>query len=223
MSSQRDIVTLDGPAGVGKTTIARMTAQALGWAYLDTGAMFRAVAWQLGEGAQGLDDEALAQELQVISFFLEGAGDDSRLTCNGALLGQDIRSEEVAARASMLAGRAPVRQRLKEQQQALGASVPLVVEGRDMGTVVFPEARHKFFLEASPEVRARRRYLQLQEAGQPADLALLTQQIRKRDEQDRTRAIAPLRPAEDACIVDTSTLSVPEVLEAVLGTVGKAE
>jgi len=220
MSARLDIVTLDGPAGVGKTTIARMTAQALGWTYLDTGAMFRAVAWRLGQAAPDLDDEELARRLEDVTFALHGAGEDSRLECNGAVLGREIRTEEVAALASKLAGRPPVRARLKAQQQALGRSVALVVEGRDMGTVVFPEARYKFFLDASPEVRARRRFLQLQEAGEPANLDLLAEQIRARDEQDRTRAIAPLQPAEDARIVDTSNASIEEVLAVVLQGVG---
>lgn len=223
MTQRLDIVTLDGPAGVGKTTIARRAAEALGWAYLDTGAMFRGVAWrlvrELGERALDMDDETLADLLGSISFELYGAGEDSWLECNGALLGPEIRSEEVASMASRLAQRAPVRTRLKEQQQKLGRSVPLVVEGRDMGTVVFPQAKYKFFLDASPEVRARRRFLQLQEAGQPADMDTLTEQIRRRDELDRNRAIAPLRPADDAVLVDTSSLDIEGVLAAVLSDV----
>lgn len=222
MSARLDIVTLDGPAGVGKTTIARLAARELGWAYLDTGAMFRAVAFQLGDdnaALDGINDIELERRLAKISFALHGAGEASRLDCNGQELGQEIRTEEVAARASSLAKRVPVRQRLKEQQQKLGRSTALVVEGRDMGTVVFPEAKFKFFLDASPEVRARRRFLQLKEAGQLADLEKLAEQIRQRDEQDRTRTIAPLKPAEDALVVDTGGLGIEEVLGVVLAGV----
>lgn len=215
MTMGLEIVTLDGPAGVGKTTIARMAAKELGLAYLDTGAMFRAVAFYLGEDANAWEEAELASRLESLEFGLDARG----LLCNGQVLGAAIRTEEVGMLASTLAKRAPVRARLKEQQQALGRATALVVEGRDMGTVVFPEARHKFFLDATPEVRAQRRYKQLQEMGQAADLDKLAEQIRARDEQDRTRAIAPLKPAADAVVIDTSALDIPGVLQAVLDTV----
>ncbi len=225
MNEQMNIVTLDGPAGVGKTTIAMAAAKALGMVYMDTGAMFRAVALHLGPDALNWDDLALDQALTGISFFLdtsEGGGERTRLFCNGEALGEDIRTEEVGLLASKLAKRAPVRERLKIQQQMLGQCQPVVVEGRDMGTVVFPQARHKFFLDATPQVRAKRRYLQLQELDIPADFDMLTEQIRTRDEQDRTRDIAPLVPAPDAEIVDTSNLSIDQVLEHVVAVVRNA-
>lgn len=219
MSRERITVTLDGPAGVGKSTIARETAQALGIAYLDTGAMFRAVAWKLGPQALEWSEERLGAAVAGMVFGLEGSGGSTVLLCDGRPLGADIRGEDVGLLASTLAKRQSVRERLKERQRGLGERFSLVAEGRDMGSVVFPQATHKFFLDATPEVRARRRWLQLKDMGRLEDLAELTEQIRLRDEQDRTRAIAPLRPAEDAVVIDTSALNVEHVLAAVLGRV----
>lgn len=207
------VVTLDGPAGVGKTTLAKRLADALGVAYLDTGAMFRTLAWKLGPGAHELPEGDLRARLEGFCFALSGAGGASVLSCNGVPVGDEIRTEEVAALASRIATLPVVRERLKAAQQALGASCSLVVEGRDMGTVVFPAARHKFFLDASPEERARRRCLQLEAQGQPADLATIAAQIRERDDMDRNRAVAPLRPAADAVLVDTTTLDIDGVFD----------
>lgn len=217
MSAPLLLITLDGPAGVGKSTIAKALARELGLAYLDTGAMFRAVALQLGAQGVDQDDATLRARLQGLRFALQGAGEATQLVCNGRVLGAEIRTETVGMLASTLAKRAPVRELLREQQQALGRETALVAEGRDMGTVVFPQASCKFFLDAAPEVRARRRALQLQELGAPCPpLKELTEQIRARDEQDRTRELAPLRPAQDAVLVDTGDLSIAGVLERVL-------
>jgi cytidylate kinase len=219
MAARRMIVTLDGPAGVGKTTIARQLAEALGLAYLDTGAMFRAVAWRLGEEARELDDETLKARLAGLAFSLSGVGRASEVRLDGASLPDDIRTEKVGLLASTLATLPLLRESLKAAQQAIGASTSLVVEGRDMGTVVFPDAACKFFLDASPEERARRRYLQLRAMGKPADLADITLQLKIRDAQDRNRAIAPLKPAPDATVIDTSALSVDEVFAAIMADI----
>ena len=210
------IVTLDGPAGVGKTTLAKRTADALGVAYLDTGAMFRATAMILGPGAHELPEAELQKRLDAIAFSLAGSGSQSVLTVNGEPVGDEIRTEEVAMLASKTATLPMVRTFLKAAQQAVGATTSLVAEGRDMGTVVFPEASCKIFLDAAPQIRAQRRVLQLEEMGQPADLALITEQIMARDHQDRNRAVAPLRPAEDAHIIDTGPLTIDGVFEAIL-------
>lgn len=217
------VVTLDGPAGVGKSTLAKRLAEALSVAYLDTGAMFRAIALHLsrlpGSGGADADAPIAAGVLKDCIFALEGSGAETRLLYNGKALGMEIRTEEVGMKASNIAKRPEVREFLKTAQRTLGARFSLVAEGRDMGTVVFPGAACKIFLDASPEVRAERRYKQLQEMGEPCDLATLAEQIRQRDEQDRNRAVAPLRPADDAVIVDTSGRNIDEVFAAVMDAV----
>jgi len=209
--AERLIVTLDGPAGVGKTTLARRLAEELGVAYLDTGAMFRAIGFSLGEGARDWPEEKLSAELATMRFAIEGAGADTRLLVNGHEMGDEIRSEKVGLLASAVGTLPPVREALKRAQREIGRECSLVAEGRDMGTVVFPEARVKFFLDATPEERATRRVLQLRQMGQAADYDAILVQIKVRDAQDRNRAVAPLKPAEDAIIVDTTKLDVDQV------------
>ncbi len=221
MSAPR-IVTLDGPAGVGKTTLARRVAEALGLAYLDTGAMFRATALALGPGARELPGAGLRARLEGLAFGLEGRGAASALRLNGRPVGEEIRTEQVGMLASDVATLPEVREFLKAAQRAVGQATALVAEGRDMGTVVFPEAAHKFFLDAAPEIRARRRCEQLRALGAPADLDAVTAQIRARDHQDRTRAVAPLRPAEDALVIDTSPLDIDGVFAAIMAALGRS-
>ena len=223
------IVTIDGPAGVGKSTLAKRLAASLGVAYLDTGAMFRTLALYLDSkgwraqapagGGPAADDPRLPELLAGCVFTLRGAGGETELLCNGSPMGDAIRSEKAGMMAANIAVLPQVRESLKAAQQSLGAAFSLVAEGRDMGTAVFPGAARKIFLEAEPVIRARRRCLQLKEMGQTCDLAEQTEQIRQRDEQDRSRAIAPLRPAEDAVIIDTSRLNIDEVFAAILRAV----
>jgi len=213
------IVTLDGPAGVGKSTLAKRLAGELGLAFLDTGAMFRAAAYTLGEGAWDWTQGILQQKLGDFEFSLRGSGKDTELLLNGQPLPEAIRSEETGRWASQLAVVPSVRAFMKMAQIFLGQTTPLVAEGRDMGTVVFPDAAHKFFLDADPDERARRRCRQLGSQGRPADFAAIAASIRQRDEQDRSRSIAPLKPASDAMVVDTTHLTETEVLEAVLDRV----
>jgi cytidylate kinase len=208
------IVTIDGPAGVGKSTMAKRLARLLSIPYLDTGAMFRSVAWKLGEGAWDWSEEDIEKALDGIAYSLSGVGEDSVLSLNGKPIGNEIRTEEVGMWASNIATLPVVRNFLKKAQQALGERFSLVAEGRDMGTVVFPGAPHKFFLDASVEERAQRRFLQLERMGKPADLDELREQIAKRDAQDRNRPVAPLKPADDAIVIDTTELDRDQVLAA---------
>lgn len=213
MNSQPLIITIDGPAGVGKTTLAGELSESLGIACLDTGAMFRAVGWILGNNDQDLNQEKTRQILADIRFSLHGTGWNSFLCLNSKRLGPEIRTEEAGIRASNAGRNKDVRAFLKKAQKDMGLSVSLVAEGRDMGTVVFPDAAYKFFLDAAAEVRAQRRVNQLQQMGVQADYDAVLKQIIIRDEQDRNREIAPLKPAIDALIIDTGRLSPAEVLE----------
>lgn len=216
------IVTLDGPAGVGKSTVARLLAKRLGLAFLDTGAMFRAVAWRLGPDSWNWPEERIAEQLKDLRFGLAGAGEATRLLLNGTALGPEIRTEDVGMWASNVAVLPVVRRFLKQAQQDLAKSTSLVAEGRDMGSVVFPAAQHKFFLDAEPGERARRRVLQLRDMGQEADEAAILAQIQARDLQDRTRSEAPLRPAADAQVIDTTRLDLEEVFDAILAAIVQA-
>lgn len=223
MAEKSRIITLDGPAGSGKTTVAKLVAARLGIAYLDSGAMFRALALFLGPDSWDRSEQQLEEKLSSVRFDLVGQADKSRLLMNGVPLSEDIRREDVGMWASHLAKIGAVRSRLKAAQQALGARTSLVAEGRDMGTAVFPAARHKFFLEAQPEERALRRFKQLQEMGVAADLQGLTENLRLRDEQDRNRALAPLKPAEDAAIIDTTGMGPDQVADLIVAKVLAAE
>lgn len=210
------IVTIDGPAGVGKSTMAKRLARELGIPYLDTGAMFRATAWKLGEGSWEWDEAELESAMADFVFTLSGIGEDSILSLNDTLIGDEIRTEEVGMWASNVATLPVVRTFLKTAQQSLGERFSLVAEGRDMGTVIFPDAPHKFFLDATVEERANRRFHQLQRLGKPADLEALKEQIAKRDHQDRNRAVAPLKAADDATTIDTTELNKDQVFEALV-------
>ncbi|WP_247648479.1 (d)CMP kinase [Pseudodesulfovibrio sp. zrk46] len=213
------IVTIDGPAGVGKSTMAKRLARELGIPYLDTGAMFRSIAWKLGEGAWEWDESRIEAALAEFDYTLSGIGEESILSLNGTPIGDEIRTEQVGMWASNVATLPVVRSFLKTAQQSLGARFSLVAEGRDMGTVIFPDAPNKFFLDASVEERANRRCHQLERLGKPADLEELKEQIAKRDHQDRNRAVAPLKAADDATTIDTTELSKDQVFEALVAGV----
>lgn len=210
------VITIDGPAGVGKTTIAKNVSQKLNMAYLDTGAMFRSLALRLGEDASLQSEDELSKKCSQWTYRVSGIGVNTILFCNDIPIQNEIRAEEVGMLASKLATIPCVRHYLKSIQQDIGGKVPLVAEGRDMGTVVFPKASFKFFLDAKPEIRALRRLSDLQKNGQEYDLALLTEQICTRDKQDRNRLISPLCPARDAIIIDSSNMSIVDVESTIL-------
>jgi len=209
------IITIDGPAGAGKSTVAARLAERLGVAYLDTGAMYRAVTLAALEKNVPLDDStALARiaEQSVIDVTFENGR--CRIRLDGREVTDEIRSPRVTEQSHHPAGAAEVREHLVRQQQEIGRRLgSLVTEGRDQGTVVFPEAQFKFYIDASPECRARRRREQLREQGVEIGYEEVFAAQRQRDRRDTSRQVGPLKPAEDAIIVDTSEMTLEEVVE----------
>jgi len=220
----RPIVTIDGPSGAGKSTISRMLAARLHFTYLDTGAMYRAVGLAVERQAIDVADSvALKQCLDAIVIELHPTeNDDVQVIMNGEDISAAIRTPAMAMVASKVSAVPLVREKLTELQRAIGAQGGIVAEGRDMGTVVFPDAPYKFYLDASAEERARRRCDQLRQKGQVADYQEILDQIVKRDYDDSRRALAPLKPATDAIIVDSSVMGPEAVVAFMLGHTGKA-
>ncbi|WLT32540.1 (d)CMP kinase [Geothrix sp. PMB-07] len=209
-ASALPLIAIDGPSGVGKSTTARRVAARLGWQYLDTGAMYRAVALAIQRAGISLDD---APALEGLLSRLDLAQDQGRMFLGGEDISEAIRSQEVTRLVSPASAHARVREVLVEQQRRIGASGGWVVDGRDIGTVVFTQACCKVFLTASPEARARRRFLELEAKGQPADVDEVLTDLQRRDLADSTRAVAPLRKAEDATELDSSDLSLDQVVD----------
>lgn len=203
------IITIDGPAGSGKSTVARQLSEELGIRFLDTGAMYRSIALAVLMANVAPDDsEAVAEVAE--NCRIEIPGDCIRL--NGVDVSGKIREPAVTAAASLVAANPRVRQRLVAMQQSIGLAGPLVTEGRDQGTIVFPRAEHKFFLTASLSARAARRQAELQRNATVVELQEVTNQIKLRDERDEQRATAPMKPAADARIIDTSEMAVEDVV-----------
>lgn len=218
LRQRKPILALDGPAGAGKSTVARKVAQALGLLYLDTGAMYRAVTWLTLQSGISVEDEASIAELVSRSEIeLESEGSGLTVWINGRDVTQEIRTLEVTAHVSTIAAQAVVRQELVKRQQAYGRRGGIVMDGRDIGTHVFPDAELKIFLTASVQERARRRQQDLINQGQPAiALPELEQAISERDRKDSTRQFAPLRKAEDAIEIQTDHLGVDEVVAKIV-------
>jgi len=209
------VVAIDGPAGAGKSTIARRVADRLGFLYVDTGAMYRAVAlWAMRNGT-ALDDWHRLEQLAIAADIQLHAG-SGQVALNGEDVSAAIRAEAVSDAASRVAAVPAVRRALVAKQKAFASTTSIVMEGRDIGTVVFPDARVKVFLDADPDVRAQRRQQQLSVSGEAPGLDEVAGEIRRRDARDRERVEAPLLQAPDAEYLDASGLSIEQVEEAVL-------
>ncbi|MCD6361859.1 MAG: (d)CMP kinase [Armatimonadetes bacterium] len=212
------VVAIDGPAGAGKSTVARAVAEATGCTYIDTGAMYRAVAYRaLQAGLQvGRDDGAIGELAGKLRFEFVTRDGTRRLLVDGEDVSEVIRTPEVGALSSPVSAIPAVREHLVAAQRRMAESVPVVMEGRDIGTVVFPNARVKVFLTASAEERARRRYEEMRGRGEEVSYEQVLAAQRERDERDSSRALAPLRPAEDAVTIDSDGLTVEQVVQRVL-------
>ena len=210
------IITIDGPAGSGKSTVARQLADRLEFRFLDTGAMYRAVALAIVEaGVQESDEQEVARVADSVALRFEG----DQLMLNGKDVTGAIRTPEVTAVSSIVASNPAVRSRMVELQRAIGTEGSMVTEGRDQGTVVFPDADHKFFITATLETRARRRQRELASGGSELSISIVQEQLRQRDERDEQRAHAPMKPADNAVIVDTSEMSIGEVVQHLVSRV----
>ncbi|WP_110693814.1 (d)CMP kinase [Salinicola halophyticus] len=216
MSEAAPIVTIDGPGGAGKGTISRMIAEHMGWHLLDSGALYRLTALSALRNGVAVDDaRALSEQAQNLDVVFAVENGAMQILLEGDDVTQAIRSEGVGSAASQVAALPPVREALLQRQRDFCQAPGLVADGRDMGTVVFPDASLKIYLTASAEERARRRLLQLQQGGEDARLSTLLKEIQARDARDMQRAVAPLKPAEDAVELDTTQLDIPEVVERI--------
>lgn len=209
------LITIDGPAGAGKTTVSKMLAQKLRYRYLDTGALYRAVAWAVRAADIAADDD---QGLGRVCGSMQLTVADDRLVLNGVDITDQIRSPEITMLASAVSARPSVRQALLDVQRAMGHDRGLVAEGRDMGTVVFPEADIKFFLDATVRQRALRRCAQYGSRSEQT-LEQIERDIRRRDENDSSRDIAPLKPASDAVIIDSTAMTARQVVALMMASI----
>jgi cytidylate kinase len=207
------IIAIDGPSGAGKSTLAKELAKRLGYLQLDTGAMYRAMAWLARESGLDLADEAAVRQFSATAEIeLQPLNGSSRVFANGREVTGEIRTPEISMLTSRMSALAPVRGAMTQLQRRMGDAGGVVLEGRDIGTVVFPDAELKFFLTASAEERGRRRFLELQAKGDPATLEATIQDVKQRDAQDASRDLAPLKQADDALPIDSTGLTIDEVV-----------
>lgn len=212
------LIAIDGTAGTGKSSVGKAVAAKLGYGFLSTGEMYRALAYKVFEKQINPEDhDAVLSVARALRFTFARQPDAAlKMFVDGEFLGEKIHLEEVGNVASRVSTNAEARRVLTEKMREVGENGGVVMEGRDVGTVVFPDAEIKFYLDASAEERANRRVKQLQEAGQKADYGQILALIKERDYRDSHRAVSPLKPADDALIIDTSALNMQQVIEAVL-------
>lgn len=211
-------IAIDGPSGAGKSAIAKTLAQRLNYEYIDTGSLYRTIAYIATEIAQTDIVEEILQACDEVTIGYE----KGRVILDGSPLGDAIRTEAISQKTSELSKDPTIRSYLLQLQRRLAEKGGTVMEGRDIGTVILPDAEIKFFLTASEEERARRRYLQRKELGDDVDLKTIQEDIHRRDLRDRTREVAPLKQAEDAIVIDSTNLEEDEVIEKMMGYVERA-
>ncbi len=210
------IIAIDGPAGAGKSTVAKRVAERLGYTYIDTGAMYRAVAWKALRAADQVTDADILRAVGEIDVRLSCTDAGTRVAVDGTDVTEEIRTPTVTRIVSRVAALGPVREKMVELQRAMATAGRVVMDGRDIATNVLPNADVKVFLSASVEERARRRYREMQAKGYDVDLDELQKEIAARDKQDSERAISPLRKADDAILIDSTGLSIEEVTARIL-------
>lgn len=214
------VIAVDGPAGSGKSTLARLLAEKLHFTYIDTGAMYRAVALRAYEQGIDIEDEDSLKNLcSKINLYFENKNGINRIFIDGDDYSEKIRTPFVSQLSSKVSSKKTVRDAMVRLQRLLAAKGSVIMEGRDIGTVVFPDANLKFYIDASPEVRGRRRYAELKEKGENVSLDTIIAEEKARDKQDSTREHAPLKKADDAVLIDTSNMNLEEVLNVMMKTV----
>lgn len=214
------IVAIDGPAGAGKSTVAKRVAKEMDYTYMDTGAMYRAFAWRVVKEGLDLKNEGeLRKALRDTRIELAERDGRAQVLLNGSDVSEWIRTPELSQMASRVSTSKIVRERMVELQREMGSKGGIVAEGRDIGTVVFPNAEVKIYLDASSQERARRRFEELRTRGDRVDMAETREEMEERDRRDRERDVAPLRPADDAVVIDSTAVDVDSVVERIMGEI----
>ena len=216
------IIAIDGPAGSGKSTVAKIVAEKLNFRYIDTGSMYRSVAWKsLQKNTALKDEDAVADIASKVQIELVSGKNGQLVFVDGENITDQLKVEEISRGAAIVAAQPMIRKIMTTRHRKLGKQGMGVMDGRDIGTVVFPQAEKKFFLDADPKERGRRRFVELKEKNQAknSDLSTIIEQVVQRDHEDRNRKIAPLKQAKDAMLIDTTNLSIDQVVKEIIKTI----